>query len=293
MTEILDGKALSKTIKARIAEKVKQIVAEGGKKPHLAAILVGEDPASQTYVNSKEKDCKEVGFDSTVLRLPASISEKELLDKIKELDENPNVDGLIIQLPLPAHIDENKVIMAVSPEKDVDGFHPVNVGKMILGLPSFVSATPLGIMTMLKEYGIETKGKNCVVLGRSNIVGRPIANLLSQKSNPGDCTVTICHSHTKNIREITLKADIIVVAIGISEFLKGDMVKEGAVIIDVGITRVADASKKSGFRLLGDVEYSTVAPKASYITPVPGGVGPMTRVALLMNTLKSREQRIS
>jgi methylenetetrahydrofolate dehydrogenase (NADP+)/methenyltetrahydrofolate cyclohydrolase len=291
MTEILDGKALSKTIKARITEKVKQIVAEGGKKPHLAAILVGEDPASQTYVNSKEKDCMEVGFDSTVLRLPATISEKELLDKIKELDGDPNIDGLIIQLPLPAHIDENKVIMTVSPEKDVDGFHPVNVGKMILGLPSFVSATPLGIMTMLKEYGIETKGKNCVVLGRSNIVGRPIANLLSQKSVPGDCTVTLCHSHTKNLREITLKADIIVVAIGISEFLKGDMVKEGAVIIDVGITRVADPSRKSGFRLLGDVEYETVAPRASYITPVPGGVGPMTRVALLMNTLKSREQR--
>ena len=281
---ILDGKATADTIKEEIANKVEAIIKRGGKRPHLAAILVGDDGASQTYVGHKEKSCKQVGFDSTLIRFPAEISQELLLAEIFKINNNPSIDGLIVQLPLPKHIDEQKVIEAIDPNKDVDGFHPVNVGKMLLGLPTFISATPAGIIELLSRYNIETSGKHCVIIGRSNIVGRPMANLLSQKSNPGDCTVTMCHSRTKNIKEHTLNADIIIAALGIPEFLKGDMVKEGAVVIDVGITRV-EADTKSGFKLVGDVKFDEVAPKCSYITPVPGGVGPMTIISLLKNTL--------
>ena len=283
---ILDGKATADAIKEEIALKVADIVGKGGKRPHLAAILVGEDGASQTYVGHKEKACKQVGFDSTLLRLPSDISQDQLLEKIREINSDPSVNGLIVQLPLPGHIDEQLVIEAIDPEKDVDGFHPVNVGKMVLGLPSFVSATPAGILELLKRYEIETSGKHCVIIGRSNIVGKPVANLLLQKGYPGDCTVTVCHSRTKNLKEITLQADIIIAALGVAEFLKGDMVKEGAIVIDVGITRVK-ADNKTGFKLLGDVKFDEVAPKCSYITPVPGGVGPMTIISLLTNTLKA------
>ncbi|MFA7180965.1 MAG: tetrahydrofolate dehydrogenase/cyclohydrolase catalytic domain-containing protein [Bacteroidales bacterium] len=283
---ILDGKAVADAIKQEIAKEVETILEKGGKRPHLAAILVGEDGASQTYVGHKEKACKQVGFNSTVLRLPDDIGQDELLEKIAEINSNQDIDGLIVQLPLPAHIDEQKVIDAIDPAKDVDGFHPVNVGKMVLGLPAFVSATPAGILEIMKRYGIETSGKNCVIIGRSNIVGKPVANLLLQKGNPGDCTVTVCHSRTKNLKEITLKADIIIAALGVAGFLTGDMVKDGAVVIDVGITRVK-ADTKTGFKLLGDVKFDEVAPKCSYITPVPGGVGPMTIISLLSNTLKA------
>ncbi len=283
---ILDGKATADAIKEEIALKVADIVGKGGKRPHLAAILVGEDGASQTYVGHKEKACKQVGFDSTLLRLPSDISQDQLLEKIREINSDPSVNGLIVQLPLPGHIDEQLVIEAIDPEKDVDGFHPVNVGKMVLGLPSFVSATPAGILELLKRYKIETSGKHCVIIGRSNIVGKPVANLLLQKGYPGDCTVSVCHSRTKNLKEITLQADIIIAALGVAEFLKGDMVKEGAIVIDVGITRVK-ADNKTGFKLLGDVKFDEVAPKCSYITPVPGGVGPMTIISLLTNTLKA------
>lgn len=287
--KILDGKATADIIKEEIASKVKSIIENGGKKPHLAAILVGEDGASQTYIGHKEKACKQVGFDSTLVKFSDTISQEELLTKIEEINNNPEIDGLIIQLPLPKHIDEQKIIEAVNPAKDVDGFHPVNVGKMLLGLPSFVSATPAGILQLLERYNIETRGKHCVIIGRSNIVGRPMANLMSQKAIPGDCTVTLCHSRTENLKVITLMADIIIAAIGVPHFLKGDMVKEGAVVIDVGITRVEAADTKSGFRLLGDVMYDQVAPKCSYITPVPGGVGPMTITSLLINTLKAAQ----
>lgn len=283
---LLDGRTTSAQIKKEITEKVEEIVRQGRKRPHLAAILVGEDGASQTYVNNKEKTCAQVGFKSTIVRMPETISEERLLEEIKRFNEDDDVDGLIVQLPLPKHIDEQRVIEAIDPRKDVDGFHPVNVGKMVLGLPSYISATPDGIMELLERYNIETSGKHCVIIGRSNIVGRPLANLLSHKSIPGDCTVTICHSHTKNIKEFTLQADIIVAALGRPGFLKGDMVKEGAVIIDVGITRVP-ADNKSGFRLAGDVQFDEVATKASYITPVPGGVGLMTITSLLKNTLKA------
>ncbi len=286
---IIDGKYTSEKIKKEIAREVEERVAKGGKRPHLAAILVGNDGASQTYVGHKERACKEVGFDSTVLRYEETISEKELLDVIAELNSDEKIDGMIVQLPLPAHIDEQKVIEAIDPAKDVDGFHPANVGKMMLGLPAMLPATPAGIMCLLEEYNIETKGKNCVIIGRSNIVGRPLANLLSQKGKHADCTVTMCHSHTKNIAEYTSKADIVVAALGKAGFLKGDMVKEGAVVIDVGITRVPDETKKNGYRLCGDCDYESVAPKCSYITPVPGGVGPMTIVSLMLNTLKSTE----
>lgn len=285
--KILDGKATSAAIKARLAEKVKEIVARGGKRPHLTAILVGSDGASMTYVANKEKSCKEIGFESDVLRLPESTTEEELLKLVEKINKDDSVDGLICQLPLPKHIDSQKIIEAISPLKDVDGFHPISAGKMMLGLPTFLPATPYGIMTLLKEYKIPTKGKYCVVLGRSNIVGRPIANLLSQKCDPGDCTVTVCHSRTPNIEEFTKKADIIIVALGVPAFLKGDMVKEGAVVIDVGITRMPDTSKRSGFHLQGDVDFESVAPKCSYITPVPGGVGPMTIVSLMENTIKA------
>jgi len=283
---LLDGRATSEQVKKEIALKVEEIVNKGGKRPHLAAILVGEDGASQTYVNNKEKTCAFVGFKSTIIRMPETTTEDSLLAEIKKFNEDKDVDGLIVQLPLPKHINEQKVIEAIDPAKDVDGFHPINVGKMVLGMPSYISATPDGIMEILTRYNIETSGKHCVIIGRSNIVGRPLANLLSLKARPGDCTVTICHSHTKNIKEFTLQADIIVAALGIPGFLKGDMVKDGAVIIDVGITRVP-ADNKSGFRLAGDVQFDEVAPKASYITPVPGGIGLMTIISLLKNTLKA------
>lgn len=287
---LLDGKATADKIKSEIALDVQKISSEGGKIPHLAAILVGEDGASQTYVGHKEKACALVGFKSTLLRFPASITEEFLLSEIEKINREEDIDGLIVQLPLPSHIDEQKVTEAIDPKKDVDGFHPVNVGKMVLGLPSFVSATPWGILELLDRYKIETSGKHCVIIGRSNIVGRPMANLLSQKSNPGDCTVTMCHSRTKDLKEHTLNADIVIAALGVPGFLKGDMVKEGAVVIDVGITRVK-ADNKSGFRLAGDVLFDEVAPKCSYITPVPGGVGPMTIISLLKNTLKAAKNK--
>ena len=284
--ELLDGRATSANLQAQIAAEVDYYLDKGWRRPHLTAILVGDDGASQTYVANKERSCKKVGFDSTVLRLPASTTEEELLAEVKRLNHDDSVDGFIIQLPLPKHIDEQKVIMAVSPAKDVDGFHPENVGRLCLGLDTFVSATPYGIITLLDEYGIETRGKHCVVLGRSNIVGRPIANLLSAKARPGDCTVTICHSRTQNIEQYTRSADIIIAALGVPGFLKADMVKEGVVVIDVGITRVPAETEK-GYRIMGDVDFDAVAPKCSYITPVPGGVGPMTIVSLMRNTLKA------
>lgn len=287
---LLDGKKTSEAIKQQIASEVAEMVAKGLRRPKLVAILVGEDGASKTYVNNKEKACQDVGFDSEVLRYPDTITEGELLAKIREINEDEGVDGLIVQLPLPKHIDEDKVINTISPLKDVDGFHASNVGKMVLGEPSFVSATPYGIMAMLEHYNIDTKGKHCVVLGRSNIVGRPIANLLSLKGEPGDCTVTICHSRTQNIEQHTRMADIIIAAIGTPHFLKEDMVKEGAVVVDVGITRVPDSTRPRGYRIVGDVDFENVAPKCSYITPVPGGVGPMTIVSLMRNTLQAMKQ---
>lgn len=287
---LLDGKKTSEAIKLQIASEVEKIIAQGGRRPKLVAILVGDDGASRTYVNNKEKACHDVGFDSQVLRYPAETSEESLLAKIREINEDSGVDGLIVQLPLPPHIDEAKVIHTIDPSKDVDGFHSQNVGKLMLGEETFVSATPFGIMALLEHYNVETKGKHCVVLGRSNIVGRPIANLLSLKGNPGDCTVTICHSRTQNIEQYTRMADIIIAAIGIPEFLKGDMVKEGAIVVDVGITRVPDATRPKGYRLVGDVDFAQVSPKCSYITPVPGGVGPMTIVSLMRNTLQAMKQ---
>ena len=283
---LLDGKATSASLQAQIAAEVDYFLDKGWRRPHLTAILVGDDGASQTYVANKERSCKKVGFDSTVLRLPESTTEEELLAEVKRLNRDDSVDGFIIQLPLPKHIDEQKIIEAVSPSKDVDGFHPENVGRLCLGLDTFISATPYGIITLLEEYGIETRGKHCVVLGRSNIVGRPIANLLSAKARPGDCTVTICHSRTQNIEQYTRSADIIIAALGVPGFVKADMVKEGAVVIDVGITRVPAETEK-GYRIMGDVDFDAVAPKCSYITPVPGGVGPMTIVSLMRNTLKA------
>lgn len=284
--QLIDGKKVAADIKQHIAEEVKDIIAHGGKRPHLAAILVGHDGGSETYVANKVKACEECGFVSTLIRYEDDVTEAELLAKINELNTNPDVDGFIVQLPLPSHIAEQKVIEAISPEKDVDGFHPVNVGKMSLGLPCFVSATPNGIIELLRYYHIETSGKNCVVLGRSNIVGKPMAQLMIQK-NIGDATVTVCHSHSKSLKEECRKADIIIAAIGQPEFVTADMVKDGAVIIDVGTTRVPDATKKKGFRLCGDVKFDEVAEKCSYITPVPGGVGPMTICSLMMNTLKA------
>ncbi len=289
---IIDGKKIANDIKEEIASIVMKIKDNDGKVPHLAAILVGSDPASETYVASKEKACKEVGFDSSVYNMPEDTSEEELLKTVKFLNDDPEIDGFIVQLPLPKHIDENKVIQAINPAKDVDGFHPVNVGRMTIGLPSYVSATPNGIMELIKRSGIETSGKNCVVLGRSNIVGRPMSILMSMNNNHANSTVTICHSKTKNIKEITSKADILIVAIGKPEFVTAEMVKEGAVVIDVGIHRVESSASKSGFRLIGDVKYEEVSAKASMITPVPGGVGPMTIVSLLMNTLKASKKEI-
>lgn len=287
---ILDGKKVSNDIKDEIAEQVKAIISNGEKVPHLAAILVGTDGASMTYVNAKVKACEKIGFNSTLIDLPETTSEEELLGKIKELNANDDIDGFIVQLPLPKHIDEQKVLMAVHPDKDVDGFHPTNVGKMALDLPTFLPATPYGILELLERYNVETSGKHVVVMGRSHIVGRPMSILMSQKRPAGDATVTVVHSRTKNLAEITKQADIIVAAIGISEFLKGDMVKDGVVIIDVGITRVPDATKAAGYRLAGDVDFDSVSGKASHITPVPGGVGPMTIAMLLKNTLLARER---
>ena len=290
--QIIDGKAVAAQIKKEIAEEVNQIIANGGKRPHLAAILVGHDGGSETYVANKVKACEECGFKSTLIRYEADITEEELLNKVEELNNDNDVDGFIVQLPLPKHIDEQKITEAIDYRKDVDGFHPVNAGRLAIGLPCFLSATPNGILELLARYNIDTKGKKCVILGRSNIVGKPMANLMMQKSIPGDATVTVCHSHTVNIAEECLQADIIIAALGQPHFLKADMVKEGAVVIDVGTTRVPDATRKSGFRLCGDVDYDNVAPKCSYITPVPGGVGPMTIVSLMKNTLLAGKREI-
>ena len=284
---LLDGKATSNAIKEEIAKEVEKIVSAGKKVPHLAAVLVGEDGASKTYVNSKVKSCEKVGFKSTLVRLSAETTEEELLKTIEDLNSNDDIDGFIVQLPLPKHINEDKVTLAVAPGKDVDGFHPENVGRMSLGLTTFLPATPNGIMEMLGRFNIETSGKNCVVIGRSNIVGTPMSILMSRNTNSGNATVTLAHSRTKNLAEITRRADIIIVAIGKPRFLTVDMVGEGAVVVDVGIHRIEDASKKSGFRLVGDVDYDNVAPKCSAISPVPGGVGPMTIASLLQNTLKA------
>ena len=288
---ILDGKKTSDNIKDEIALAVAKRKEEGLKIPHLAAIIVGTDGASMTYVNSKVKSCQRVGFNSTLIDLPEDTTEEQLLHEIQDLNKDPDIDGFIVQLPLPKQIDEQKVLMAVDPDKDVDGFHPVNVGKMTLDLPSFLPATPYGILELLERYEVETSGKNVVVIGRSHIVGRPMSILLSQKRKIGNATVTIAHSRTKDLASITREADIVVAALGIAEFLTGDMVKEGATIIDVGITRVKDDSKKRGYRLAGDVDFASVSKKAAFITPVPGGVGPMTIAMLLKNTLQACEQR--
>ena len=285
--KILDGKKTSLTIQQELAQKVEEKVRKGLKRPHLAAILVGDDGPSQTYVNAKVKACDRIGFKSTLINLDSNISEEKLLNKIHDLNTDNDVDGFIVQLPLPDHIDESKVTLAIDPKKDVDGFHPMNVGNMTLGLPAFLPATPNGVIELLKRYDIETEGKNCVVIGRSSIVGTPVSILLSRKSKTGNATVTLAHSRTKDLPKICKAADIIVVAIGRPLFLTEDMVKEGAVIIDVGIHRINDESKKNGFRLIGDVDFENVAPKTSYITPVPGGVGPMTIASLLLNTYKS------
>ena len=285
--QILDGKKVSQAVKDQLKIDVAQLFTEGKKVPHLAAILVGNDGASETYVASKVKSCEEVGFKSTLIRFEAGISEHSLLEKIQDLNHDPDVDGILVQLPLPKHISDDKVINTIDPDKDVDGFHPVSVGRMVQGLPTFIPATPHGIMLMLEHYKINTAGMHAVVIGRSNIVGRPMSILLSENKNPGNCTVTLCHSKTKNIAELCRNADIIVAALGRPGFVTEDWVKEGAIVIDVGITRVADPTKKSGFRLRGDVDYENVAPKCSWITPVPGGVGPMTIAALLNNTYRS------
>lgn len=285
MATIIDGKAVAAQIKKEIAEEVARLMAGGHKQPHLAAILVGHDGGSETYVANKVKSCGECGFKSTLIRFEADVTEAELLDTIRQLNEDEDVDGFIVQLPLPRHIDEQKVIEAIDPRKDVDGFHPVNVGRMSIGLPCFVSATPSGILELLKRYDIHTSGARCVILGRSNIVGKPMAMLMMQKAAPGDSTVTVCHSHTNDIKEICREADIIIAALGSPGFVTADMVKPGATIIDVGTTRVPDSSRKSGFRLCGDVDFAGVEHLCRYISPVPGGVGPMTIVSLMRNTL--------
>ena len=290
--QLIDGKAISAQIKKEIKAEVENIIANGGKRPHLAAILVGHDGGSETYVANKVKACEECGFTSTLIRYEADVTEAELLAKVEELNNDTDVDGFIVQLPLPKHIDEQKITEAIDYRKDVDGFHPVNAGRLAIGLPCFLSATPNGIMELLARYNIDTKGKKCVVLGRSNIVGKPMANLMMQKSTPGDATVTVCHSHTQNIADECRAADIIIAALGQPHFLKADMVKEGAVVIDVGTTRVPDPTRKSGFRLCGDVDFDNVAPKCSFITPVPGGVGPMTIVSLMKNTLLAGKREI-
>lgn len=287
---ILDGKKVSNDIKNEIAEVVVKMKAKGEKVPHLAAVLVGENGASLTYVNSKVKSCERIGFESTLVKLPADITEEALLAEIEKLNTNSNIDGFIVQLPLPKHIDEQKILLAVHPDKDVDGFHPTNFGKMALDMPSFIPATPYGIMELLERYKVETSGKHTVVIGRSHIVGRPMSILMSRKGFPGDSTVTLTHSRTKNLEEITRQADIVISALGVPNFLKADMVKKGVVVIDVGITRVVDESAAKGYRIVGDVDFDEVAPKSSFITPVPGGVGPMTIAMLLKNTLLARER---
>lgn len=289
---ILDGKQLAQTIKAELRKEVEEIKTQGGKIPHLVAVLIGDNPASQAYVRNKVRSCEEVGFQSTLIHRPADTTEKELLEIVEQLNGDSSVDGFIVQLPLPKHIDEHKVTLAIEPRKDVDGFHPVNFGRMAQGLPCYLPATPMGILEILRRYEIPTSGKEVVVVGRSNIVGTPISILLSRKGYPGDATVTVCHSRTADLAAHTRKADILIAAIGAPEFVKGDMVKEGAVIIDVGINRVEDPTSKSGYKLVGDVDYAAVAPKAAWITPVPGGVGQLTVVALLINTLKSARNEV-
>lgn len=290
--QLLDGKAVSAQMKREMAEEVAQIQAAGGKVPHLAAILVGHDGGSETYVAAKVKACAEIGFKSTLIRYEADVTEEELLRKVDELNHDDDIDGFIVQLPLPKHISEQKVIEAIDYRKDVDGFHPINVGRMSIGLPCFVSATPAGILELLKRHQIETQGKHCVVLGRSNIVGKPMATLMMQKAYPGNCTVTVCHSRSENLQEMCRMADILIVALGVPEFVKADMVKEGAVVVDVGTTRLPSSKTKSGFKLTGDVKFDEVAPKCSYITPVPGGVGPMTIISLMRNTLLAGKKAI-
>lgn len=288
---LIDGKATAAAIKAEIAAEVEQIVAQGGKRPHLAAILVGHDGGSETYVANKVKACKECGFESTLLRFESDITERKLLEEVEKLNTNPDIDGFIVQLPLPKHIDEQKVIEAIDYRKDVDGFHPINVGRLAIGLPCFISATPRGILELLHHYGIKTSGKKCVILGRSNIVGKPMAQLMMQKAY-GDATVTVCHSHSRNLKEECRQADIIIAAIGQPEFVTADMIKPGAVVIDVGTTRVQDTTRPKGFRLSGDVKFDEVAPLCSYISPVPGGVGPMTICSLMINTLLAGQKEI-
>jgi methylenetetrahydrofolate dehydrogenase (NADP+) / methenyltetrahydrofolate cyclohydrolase len=287
--EILNGKQTAETIKKELAVLVKERKANGQKIPHLAAVLVGNDGGSISYVNSKVKACEEIGFESTLIRYDDSVSEEVLLNKVRALNEDKSIDGFIVQLPLPEHIDEMKVTLTIDPKKDVDGFHPINVGNMMLNIPGFVPATPAGIVELLRRYAIETSGKNCVVVGRSNIVGTPLSLLLGKNTNPGNCTVTLVHSRSENIREICSNADILVAAVGIPGFITADMVKEGAVVVDVGTTRVTDPSRERGWRLAGDVQFDEVAPKCSYISPVPGGVGPMTIASLMINTLKAME----
>jgi len=289
--QLLDGKIVSQAVKNELRDKTNQLKSTNKKIPHLAAILIGTDGASETYVASKVKNCEEVGFKSSMVRFDKDIDEAAVIAKIEELNNDDDVDGILVQLPLPKHFSEEKIINIINPLKDVDGFHPISIGKMVQGLPTFIPATPYGVMLMLEHYNIETAGKHAVVIGRSNIVGRPMSILLSQNTNPGNCTVTICHSRTKNLKEICLQADIIVAALGKVSFLTADMVKENAVVIDVGITRVEDATKKSGFKIKGDVDFDTVAPKCSYITPVPGGVGLMTIAALLKNTYNACLQK--
>jgi methylenetetrahydrofolate dehydrogenase (NADP+)/methenyltetrahydrofolate cyclohydrolase len=289
---VIDGKALAETIKLEIREEVLRLKEQRKNIPHLAAVLIGNNPASESYVRSKVRSCEHVGFESTLIRKDDSITEEELLDIVKDLNEEEDIDGFIVQLPLPEHIDEQKVTLAIDPKKDVDGFHPVNFGRMAQGLPCYLPATPYGILTMLERYKVETEGKHCVVLGRSNIVGSPMSILLSRKAYPGNCTVTLVHSRTKDLSSEIKRADIVIAAIGIPHFVTADMVKDGAVIIDVGINRVEDSSRKRGYRLVGDVEYDTVALKASLITPVPGGVGPMTVTSLLLNTLSASKKEI-
>ena len=290
--KLIDGKAVAAQIKEEIAAEVKIIKKNGGKIPHLAAILVGHDGGSETYVANKVRTCKEVGFNSSLIRYEDDVTEEELLRKVEELNNDKDIDGFIVQLPLPEHISSQKIIEAIDYRKDVDGFHPINVGRLSLGLPCFKSATPAGIAELLKRYEIETKGKHCVILGRSNIVGKPIAMMLMQKSYPGDCTVTICHSRSSNLKEMCYNADIIIAALGVPEFLKADMVKDGAVVIDVGTTRLPSSVTKSGYKLSGDVAFNEVAPKCSHITPVPGGVGPMTIISLMRNTLLAAKKEI-
>ena len=287
--ELIDGKNIAAEIKQELADKVAELKSQGKRIPHLVAVLVGNDPASETYVASKVKSCKEVGFKSTEMRYSSDITEEQLLEVVDRLNRDEDVDGYIVQLPLPRHISEERILLAINPDKDVDGFHPFNVGKMVTGLPTYLPATPAGIVELLTRYHIETRGKHCVVIGRSNIVGTPMAVLMSRKDEHADCTVTICHSRTQNIQEITRQADILIVALGKPHFVTAEMVKEGAVVVDVGIHRVSSDKTKSGFRLIGDVDFEQVAPKCSYITPVPGGVGPMTIVSLLQNTLKAAQ----